>query len=174
MRTTLRTLTLVVLSAWLGAGCQPAPAQKVGAAPPADELTGAWRAAIQFRDGAFASVHDLEFMLAFHADGTMTESSNYDAAPPVPPAYGSWRRTGPRGFAAHYEFYATKPPGRLDEIVKGGGWLPAGRGVLTETLTLADDGRSYRSTLRYEAFDPAGKPVAGGGTATGRGTRMGF
>ena len=35
---------------------------------------------------------DLEFMYAFNVSGTMTESSNYDAAPPVPPAYGVWKK----------------------------------------------------------------------------------
>ena len=35
---------------------------------------------------------DLEFMYVFNVGGTMTASSNYDGAPPVPPAYGVWRR----------------------------------------------------------------------------------
>ncbi len=44
------------------------------------------------------SAKDLEFMYVFHADGTMTESSNYDAFPPGPPAYGVWRNSGRRQY----------------------------------------------------------------------------
>ena len=35
-----------------------------------------------------AAMKNLEFMYVFDADGTMTESSNYDSFPPGPPAYG--------------------------------------------------------------------------------------
>ena len=129
-------------------------------ARPHADLAGQWRSHVQFADGAFASIHDLEFMYVFNAGGTMTESSNYDTTPPVPPAYGIWRATGPGRFEAKYEFYATPPP--------------AGRGVLIETIALADDGRSYTSTIRYEAYDAAGAAIEGGGKATGRGVRLSF
>jgi hypothetical protein len=164
--------SIAALVATLACGCAQAPSR--GAAASANDLTGAWRAQIQFRDGAFAAVHDLEFMYVFNAGGTMTESSNYDAAPPVPPAYGIWRKVGPNRYEAKYEFYATRPPTAFDEIAKGGGWPPAGRGVLSETITLSDDGKAYTSTIRYEAFDRAGKPIEGGASASGRGVRLGF
>ncbi|MGH6690658.1 MAG: hypothetical protein ACREF4_08270, partial [Gammaproteobacteria bacterium] len=138
------------------------------------DLVGAWRAQLQFTSGAFAAMKDLEFMYVFNAGGTMTESSNYDGAPPVPPAYGIWRRTGPGRFEARYEFYVTRPPAALAEITRGGGWLPAGRGVFTETITLSADGGSFTSSIRYEAFDAAGQPAEGGGVADGRGVRIGF
>ena len=87
---------------------------------------GQWRARLDFEDGDFAAVDDLEFMYVFNAGGTLTESSNYDAAPPVPPAYGIWRRTGPDRFEAKYEFYPTSAPGwaRRDHLgrrLAGGG-----------------------------------------------------
>ena len=138
------------------------------------ELVGQWRARLDFQDGDFAAVDDLEFMYVFNAGGTLTESSNYDAAPPVPPAYGIWRRTGPDRFEAKYEFYPTSAPGGLDEITSGGGWLVAGRGVFTEVITIAAGGDTFTSTILYEAFDAAGSPVEGGGTATGRGVRLRF
>ena len=138
------------------------------------ELVGQWRARLDFEDGDFAAVDDLEFMYVFNAGGTLTESSNYDAAPPVPPAYGIWRRTGPDRFEAKYEFYPTSAPGGLDEITSGGGWLVAGRGVFTEVITIAAGGDTFTSTILYEAFDAAGSPVEGGGTATGRGVRLRF
>jgi hypothetical protein len=138
------------------------------------ELVGQWRARLEFEDGDFAAVDDLEFMYVFNAGGTLTESSNYDAAPPVPPAYGIWRRTGPDRFEAKYEFYPTSAPGGLDEITSGGGWLPAGRGVFTEAITIAAGGDTFTSTILYEAFDAAGSPVEGGGKATGRGVRLRF
>ena len=138
------------------------------------ELVGQWRARLEFEDGDFAAVDDLEFMYVFNAGGTLTESSNYDAAPPVPPAYGIWRRTGPDRFEAKYEFYPTSAPAGLDEITSGGGWLVAGRGVFTEAITIVAGGDTFTSTILYEAFDAAGHPVEGGGKATGRGVRLRF
>lgn len=142
------------------------------ATPPA--LVGEWRAQLQFSSGAFAPIKDLEFMYVFNAGGTMTESSNYDGAPPVPPAYGIWRQTGPNQYEAKYEFYVTKAPARFEEITSGGGWLPAGRGVFFEAITLSADGNTFTSKIRYEAFDTAGGPVAGGGEAEGQGVKLTF
>jgi hypothetical protein len=153
---------------------EQAPSTEGFAGSGGPELVGQWRARLDFEDGDFAAVGDLEFMYVFNAGGTLTESSNYDAAPPVPPAYGIWRRTGPDRFEAKYEFYPTSSPGGLDDITSGGGWLPAGRGVFTEAITIAAGGDAFTSTILYEAFDVAGNPVEGGGRATGRGVRLRF
>jgi hypothetical protein len=138
------------------------------------DLTGAWRSHVQFTTGAFASIKDLEFLYAFNDGGTMTESSNYDGSPPVPPAYGVWRAVGPREFEAKYVFYATRPPARFEEIANGGGWAPNGHGELTERITLAQDGRTFTSTITFESLDAAGKRTSDGGTATGIGRRVDF
>ena len=140
----------------------------------APDLVGEFRAQLQFSSGAFASIKDLEFMYVFNQGGTMTESSNYDASPPVPPAYGIWRKVGNKQFEAKYEFYVTKPPATFDEIVKGGGWGLGGRGVFVERITLSDDGKSFTSKIHYDQFDTAGKPAEGGGEATGHGVRLTF
>lgn len=79
---------LAVLAALLGCPAEPPPA------PPA-ALTGAWRASIQFSSGAFSGIKDLEFLYVFNAGGTLTESSNYDGAPPVPPRMASGVRSAP-------------------------------------------------------------------------------
>jgi hypothetical protein len=144
-----------------------------GATEPDPALVGAWRSSVQFESGAFAGIKDLEFMYVFNAGGTLTESSNYDGAPPVPPAYGVWRASGPNEFEAKYEYFATtaSPP---PDFMKGAGWLPAGRGLFMETITVAPDGESFVSTIRYEAVGASGKAVAGGGTARGRGARIRF
>src|SRR5215470_16575102 len=68
-------------------------------------LEGAWRASIQFADGALAPAKDLQFLYVFNPGGTLVESSNYDEAPPVPPAYGIWRSLGNRRFEAKYVFF---------------------------------------------------------------------
>ena len=68
------------------------------------DLAGEWRAQLQFSSGAFAPIKDLEFMYVFNQGGTMTESSNYDASPPVPPAYGIWRKVSDKEYEAKYEF----------------------------------------------------------------------
>jgi hypothetical protein len=153
---------------------EPTPAAEGAAGATALDLVGQWRARLEFRDGDFAAFGDLEFMYVFNAGGTMTESSNYDAAPPVPPAYGIWRRVGPERFEAKYEFYPTSVPNSLEAITAGGGWRCAGRGLFTETITVAADGATFASVIVYEAFDEAGEPVAGGGVASGRGVRLRF
>jgi len=136
-------------------------------------LIGAWRSSVQFTSGAFASIKDLEFMYVFNAGGTLTESSNYDGAPPVPPAYGVWRAVGSREFEAKYEFYVTSPS-PPDAFKNGGGWLPSGRGVFTERITLSADGEAFTSTIRYEALGLHGEPVTGSGEAQARAVRIRF
>ncbi|HTL99553.1 MAG TPA: hypothetical protein VL503_00355 [Candidatus Omnitrophota bacterium] len=156
----------VLIFAGSFAGCSPGGASRAA-------LVGAWRSSVRFDSGAFAPIQDLEFMYVFHDDGTLTESSNYDAAPPVPPAYGVWRTIRPNEFEARYEFYATSPSAP-DAFKSGAGWIPSGRGVLTERIRLSDDGGSFTSTIQYQALDRAGKPAEGGGIAKGRGTKMRF
>ncbi len=130
-----------------------------------DEWVGAWRGKVQFASGALASVKDLEFLYVFNAGGTMTESSNYDGSPPVPPAYGVWRKLAPHTYEARYEFFVSKAPKAIDEITGGGGWAPAGRGVLVEKIKLAADGMRYSSTIRMDLVDAAGNPTETGSTA---------
>ena len=158
----------------MATACGRAPSPSAGEPSQRDSLVGAWRSQIRFTGGALVDAKDLEFMYVFNAGGTLTESSNYDGSPPVPPAYGVWRKGAPRQFEAKYAFYMTKAPGSFEDITKGGGWSPSGHGVLTEKITLSDDGQSYKSTITYAAFDQAGKPAEGGGEGTGAGSRMGF
>ena len=129
-------------------------------------LQGAWREQVQFSSGPFAALKDLEFMLVFNHGGTMTESSNYDGLPPVPPAYGIWRRTAATTHEAHYEFYMTNVPAKADALIKGGGFPPAGRGLLSETITIAADGKHYTSKIHYEGKGIDGTASSGDGTGT--------
>jgi len=165
---------LLVGIALLGVAGHPNPQPPAASDTAALDLTGEWRAQLKFSSGAFVTMKDLEFMYSFNQGGTMTESSNYDASPPVPPAYGIWRKVGNKEFEAKYEFYVTKAPGAFEEISKGGGWGPAGRGVFVERITLSDDGKSFTSKIKYDQFDTAGKPAEGGGEATGRGVKLTF
>jgi len=165
----------LVLAAIVSASaCSDAGAPRAGETAEAESLVGVWRAQMRFAGGAFADMKDLEFMYAFNAGGTMTESSNYDSAPPVPPAYGVWKKTGPRQFEIKYVFYNTKAPAAFEDIAKGGGWLPAGVGVFTEKISLSEDGKSYKSAVTYVALDPSGKAMEGGGDASSTGKRLGF
>ena len=166
MRTTSRMWQVLIgLLAMVGLTASDSAAQ---------DLTGEWRAHLQFKSGAFAPIKDLEFMYVFNQGGTMTESSNYDASPPVPPAYGIWRKVGDREFEAKYEFYVTKAPAKFEEITKGGGWAPAGRGIFVERITVSADGKSFTSRIKYDQFDTAGKPAEGGGEAEGKGVKLTF
>jgi hypothetical protein len=139
-----------------------------------DNLVGAWRGQVQFTTGAFAETKDLEFMYAFALGGTMMESSNYDAAPPVPPAYGVWKKVGVRKYEAKYRFFQSKSVSSADELVKGGGWALDGYGTLSQRITLSADGNSFDSSITLELFDKGGKAIAGGGEASASGTRIAF
>jgi hypothetical protein len=158
---------ILFLSMTVLAGCStPKPATS--------PLVGAWQSNVTFTTGAFVPMKNLRFLYSYNAGGTMTESSNYDDAPPVPPAYGVWREVGPNKFEAKYIFFVTKVPASFQEIAGGGGWMPTGHGVLTENITLGADGNSYSSTIHWDNLDMDGKPVAGGGDGTTQGTRISF
>ncbi len=169
-RRTPSSLALLASALTIATGCSVSKSTP----PPAAGLVGAWRSHIEFENGLFAEVHDLEFLYAFNAGGTMTESSNYDGAPPVPPAYGVWREVAPDQYEAKYVFFMTKAPATFGEVAKGGGWLPAGHGVVTEKIRVAAGGDSLSSTVMLDLFDKAGNPVPGGGRGIARGVRIRF
>jgi hypothetical protein len=136
----LRTVKLLMALAMacMASACTAQAPGGPGGAPPVSKVTppdlfGAWRASVDVHSGAFAAAKGLEFMYVFHSDRTMIESSNYDAAPPVPPAYGVWRMIPGRGneFEAKYEFFTTAPS-PPDQFKTGAGWLPSGRGTRIE------------------------------------------
>lgn len=168
--------TLLALAAVLiVAGCRNDPSSQTSVAADRGMLVGAWRSKVVFRSGALAQMKDLEFLYAYNAGGTMTESSNYDeAANSSPPAYGVWKQTDPRTFETKYVFYTTKAPGPGDASPNSSDWWPAGHGVLTETIKLSDDGQTYASAIELAMFDRTGTPIAGGGEGTGAGTRIAF
>ena len=167
-------ITAILSGALLATGCAATSSSRAQSGYSDGSLVGAWRGKIQFKTGTFSTIKDLEFMYVFNAGGTMTESSNYDASPPVPPAYGVWKKIKPRQFEAKYAFYITKAPTGFEDIAKGGGWSPAGHGVFVEKITISEDGKSFKSTIRYDAFDQAGKPIESGSAAETRAVRMSF
>ena len=149
-------------------GCAPATAP----ANSEPSLAGAWKSSVQFQSGAFAGVRDLTFMYVYDAGGTLIESSNYDSAPPVPPAFGAWRRIDGNRFEARYLFFTTRAATAAEAAAASGGWLPAGHGELTEQITMAPDGQSYEATIRAELFDVDGKAVDGGGEGSVQARRI--
>jgi hypothetical protein len=137
-----------------------------------DPIQGAWHSRVEFTKGDASAMKGLEFMYAFNAGGTLLESSNYDAAPPVPPAYGAWRRTGPGHYEARYLFFTTRPPESSAQLAQG--WLPAGTGELVEHITLSEDGGAFASTITLRLLDAAGKPLEGTSEGVGHARRVGF
>lgn len=155
--------------------CTNQPTPTAGATDTkSDVLVGAWRSKVQFLDGPFAEAKDLEFLFVFNAGGTMTESSNYDGAPPVPPAYGVWKRVSDNKFELKYEYFNSQPPKAFTDIQNGGGWTPGGRGTILETVTVSADGKTFQSELTFELRDQSGKVIPGGGKAKCTGERMSF
>ena len=139
-----------------------------------DTLTGAWRSKVHFNGAIFSSITNFEFMYVFNAGGTMTESSNYDALPPGMPAYGEWRKVGPRKYEAKYTVFTIKSPDAFAEVGKNGGWFSSGSAVIAEKITLSDDGKSYTAVISYTEFDQAGQPTKNNAEGTVSGVRMGF
>lgn len=171
MKRTSKLSILLAITAFL---CCFACAQKANQGSDSSSLVGAWRSSVNFQTGMLASMKGFEFMYVFNSGGTMTESSNYDAAPPVPPAYGIWKPLGSNEYQARYEFFITRTPTQAETAAGSVGWLPGGRGLLIETIRLSGDGNSFTSTIRYEILDQAGKPTAGSGTGEAQATRMTF
>ena len=156
----------VLLLAIAGCASPPSPAKPAA-------LIGAWQSHVQFKGGAYAAIQDLTFLYVFNAGGTMTESSNYDAAPPCTPAYGEWHATGENTFEAKYTFFNMKPTQSVDSLITNGGWLPFGHGVLTEQIKVGADARTYEATLTMTMFDVSGKDT-GTAMAAVHATRAGF
>jgi hypothetical protein len=94
----------------------------------------------------------------YSAGGGMMESSNFDAAPPVPPAYGSWATSVDGGFRSTYVFFTTEAVDRLDA---GAGWEFSGSGKFREAITVGPNGDDYSSRLSYELYDTADALLAG-------------
>ena len=165
----MKVVAIAVLSLTVATTGATAQTQKAS-----DDLVGAWRGKVTLTSGVFATLKDLQYMYVFNAGGTMTESSNYDGVPPVPPAYGVWRRTGPRTFEAKYQWFQSKAVSTSDELIKSGGWMPDGHGTIRQTITVSADGNSFASKITVDLFDKAGKPIAGGGSGTAAGERIRF
>ncbi len=175
MKRDLRTRLLLLSAVVFIGGCSNGPSARARASGEHGGLVGAWRSKIVFKGGPLAGMKDLEFLLAYNAGGTMTESSNYDEAPnSSPPAYGIWKQSDPRTFETKYIFFTTRAPEPADSAPGSSDWWPAGHGVISETITLAEDGQTYTSTIKIALFDKTDTPIAGGGEGTAAGTRIGF
>ena len=165
----------MVSAALLLTGCENNSPSPMHVSAASGMLVGAWRSHIIFRSGPLVEMKGLEFLYAYNAGGTMTESSNFDeASNSSPPAYGVWREINPHTFETKYLFYTTQVPGPGDGAPSNSDWWPAGHGVITETITLSDDGKTYASTIKLTTFDRAGKPIAGESDGTGAGVRIDF
>jgi len=142
--------------------------------PHSYNLTGMWKGKVQFRTGDYAQIKDLEFMRVYNAGGTMTESSNYDGVPPTPPAYGIWKKTGTNKYETRYEFYWNNVPPAYEDLKMNGGFSPGGYGILTEKITLSEDGKSYTSKISFSSFDKTGKQLVSGDEGDTEAKKMEF
>lgn len=168
-----KSITLTLLSTvLLIIGCTSGPTD---GSINRSKLIGAWRSKIEFQSGPFAGVKDLEFLHVYNGGGTMTESSNYDeAANSSPPAYGVWKTTGERKYETKYVFFTTKTPDSTSGASNALDWWPAGHGELTERIELSEDGRTYKSSIKLDTYDKAGKLMPGSGEGTGAAERIDF
>jgi hypothetical protein len=168
-------LLIAIACALSLSGCGAGTPPRGGTSAEDALLVGAWRSQIHAQEGPLAEMKELEFLYSYNAGGTMTESSNYDeAANSSPPAYGVWRRLEARKFETKYVFFTTRASSSGDGAPTTTDWWPDGHGELTETITIADDGQTYASTIRLTMFDRTGAPVGGVHEGTGAGRRIGF
>ena len=169
-------IALALLSAiLLISGCKESPLWQTDGPIDRHVLIGAWRANVAFKSGPLAGIKDLQFLYAYNHGFTMTESSNYDeAANSSPPAYGVWKWVGGRKYQTKYLFFTTKTPDSTTGAPNAGDWWPAGHGELTEIIQMSKDGRTYRSTIKLDTFDNAGKLVPGSGEGSAAAVRIDF
>jgi hypothetical protein len=144
------TLVLVATGA-----CSKSAPPAATSKPPS--LEGGWRAHVTFASGPLKGV-PFQFLITYSTGGGMVESSNFDEVPPVPPAYGSWGRTGPTNFKSTYIFWTTKMANAKD-VSKG--WTFSGIGVLNENIALSQTGDAYTSSIAYQLYDTQDKPLTG-------------
>jgi hypothetical protein len=170
-----KLIVLLLISATVFiSGCATKSSSPTNKTSADDNLVGAWRAKVQFKSGTFSSIQDLEFMYVFNSGGTMIESSNYDASPPVPPAYGVWRMIQPRQYEVKYIFYVTKAPQNFKDISGGGGWSPGGSGVFVDTISLSEDGKTFKSRISLDMVNEMGKPIESKSKAEAQAVRISF
>ena len=171
MRTVFANVVIAVCSVILSGCARAAAPPEAGNGP----LIGAWHSKIVFSNGPLTDMKGLQFLYAYNAGGTMTESSNYDeAANSSPPAYGIWKRIDARTFATKYMFFTTRTPAPGDGATNGNDWWPDGHGIINEKITLSADGQTYASTITLNLFDRGGAPIASHGEGIGAGVRIGF
>jgi hypothetical protein len=144
-------LALVVAIAGCGGGRPEATSR-----PERPSLEGGWRAHVTFGSGPLKGV-PFQFLIMYAAGGGMVESSNFDEVPPIPPAYGSWGRTGPSNFKSTYIFWTTKTANAKDSKV----WTFSGLGVLNENISLGKTGDAYTSSISYQLFNTKDEPLSG-------------
>ncbi len=165
--------SIAIMCALNFAACRPASLPQATAGEDRAILVGAWRSQVTFKSGPLAEMKDLQFLYAYNAGGTMTESSNYDeAANSSPPAYGVWKKVAPRKFETKYVFFTTQAAQPGDGKPTTSDWWPDGHGVLAETITLSDDGQTYTSTIKLVLHDKNGAPIDEGSEGTGTGRRI--
>jgi hypothetical protein len=156
----------------IGAGTMFGTPSPAGAEP--DDrwgLLGAWRARVTIDSGPLAGI-PFQFLVTYAAGGGMVESSNFDEATPVPPAYGSWVATGPWTFRSTYVFFTTNPPSDPGTLPTAG-WAFSGSGKLREQITIAHDGTTYTSHLYYQLYDTTDNALPGqSGAAHAMATRI--
>ena len=87
-----RYALLVLPGVLILAGCGNSPSTQASVSADRDNLVGAWRSKIVFQSGPLAEMKGLEFLYAYNAGGTMTESSNYDEAANSSPRPAQVRR----------------------------------------------------------------------------------
>jgi len=147
----IAAVAVLLVCAGCGGGKNAAPK------PAAPSLEGGWRSRVTFTSGPFKGV-PFQFLITYSAGGGMVESSNFDESPPVPPAYGSWGRTGTNTFKNTYIFWTSKAVAPGDA---GKGWTFSGNGILNEDITLAPTGDSYTSRISYQLYDARDQPISG-------------
>jgi hypothetical protein len=59
-------------------------------------------------------------------------------------------------------------------VLRTGGFPNAGYGVLSEKITLSEDGKAYSSTIKFNLFDQTGRQTVFNNEATAEAKRMEF
>lgn len=120
------------------------------AAPSGADLTGVWDSQVTLTDCNGNTLVSFEAYGMFNTGGTFTSTDN------TPPGrqsigFGTWRKTGPRTYAAPFQFFNFNADGTF-----------AGTQKITRTITLAANGASYTSVVNFQSLDPSGNVIFSG------------
>jgi hypothetical protein len=148
-RTAVGILAALLLTANLVAGAGTM------ASSGSNGVEGTWRVTIHRETPPPGQPADIEALINYAADGTLTESSNSGILRRTV-GYGEWQRIGERLYASSHVSFTFNPT--------TGDWTGTAR--LDRKVLVSEDGQSFVGVARLDVFDTAANLIVDGARTT--------